>query len=240
MRLDKRLNRPPVQNPSEHITAPEDAMQIDLVPELHPSIGYQNTVSAMDVFLSFLFAYPTTNQDGRTVFRVIFINIRTKHAYFMTAIISYKRSAFVSQVIKEVAGVLGISPPHAYPKHTRTIGMFERTHASLKKALKVETSERRSMRHNYVNIAVLNYNTTYHTSIVCEPSPVVHRPVPYKVLDLKRVIRPQKPYILYFQNAQDVFGQTEIIYLSRCTQRRSASPHQPENLLRQKSKCFSN
>ena len=29
-----RLTRPALQNPSEQITAPEDAMQIDLVPEL--------------------------------------------------------------------------------------------------------------------------------------------------------------------------------------------------------------
>ena len=32
-RIDRSLTRPPLQNPNEHITAPEDAMQIDLVPE---------------------------------------------------------------------------------------------------------------------------------------------------------------------------------------------------------------
>ena len=35
-RIDRSLTRPPLQNPNEHITAPEDAMQIDLVPELPP------------------------------------------------------------------------------------------------------------------------------------------------------------------------------------------------------------
>ena len=48
-RIDRSLNRPPLQNPNEHITAPEDAMQIDLVPELPPSGGYENIVTAMDV-----------------------------------------------------------------------------------------------------------------------------------------------------------------------------------------------
>ena len=38
-RIDRSLTRPPLQNPNKHITAPEDAMQIDLVPELPPSSG---------------------------------------------------------------------------------------------------------------------------------------------------------------------------------------------------------
>ena len=48
-RIDRSLTRPPLQNTNEHITAPEDAMQIDLVPELPPSVGYENIVTALDV-----------------------------------------------------------------------------------------------------------------------------------------------------------------------------------------------
>ena len=47
--IDRRLTRPHLQNPNEHITAPEDAMQIDLVPGLPPSGGNENIVTAMDV-----------------------------------------------------------------------------------------------------------------------------------------------------------------------------------------------
>ena len=97
----------PLQNPNEHFTAPEDAMQIDLVPELPPS-GYENIVTAMDVFSRYLFAYPTSNQDAKTIARGL-INILTKHAYLPTTIISDKGTAFMSQVIKEVTGVLGIT-----------------------------------------------------------------------------------------------------------------------------------
>ena len=60
----------------------------------------------------------------------------------------------MSQVIKEVAEVLGITIQHATTKHAKTIGLLERTHASLKKTLKIETVERSSMWHKYVNIAV--------------------------------------------------------------------------------------
>ena len=49
-RINPRLTRPPLQNSNEYITAPEDAMQIDLVPGLPPSGGYGNIMTAMDVF----------------------------------------------------------------------------------------------------------------------------------------------------------------------------------------------
>ena len=158
-RIDRSLTHLPLQNPNQHITAPEDAMQIDLVPELLPSGGYENIVRAVDVFSRYLFAYPTSNQDATTIAKVI-INIMTKHAYLPTTLISDKGTAFISHVIKEVAGVLVITLKHATTKLAQTIGLLERSHASIKKALKIETGERRSLWHKYINIAVLNYNTS--------------------------------------------------------------------------------
>ena len=73
-------------------------MQMDLVPDLTPSGGYQNIVTAMDVFSRS--AQPTTNQHAKTAVRVI-INIKIKHAYLPKTIISDKRSTFVSQVFKK-------------------------------------------------------------------------------------------------------------------------------------------
>ena len=87
--IDRSLTRSPLQNPNEHITAPEDAMQIDLVPELPPSGGYENSVTAMDVISRYLFAYPTANQDAKTIAKVL-INIMIKHAFLPTTLISDK------------------------------------------------------------------------------------------------------------------------------------------------------
>ena len=154
-RIDRSLTRPPLQNPNKHITAPEDAMQNDLVPELPLSGGYGNIVTAMDVFSRYLFAYPTSNQDATTIAKVI-ITVMTKHAYLPTTLISDEGTAFMSHLIKEVAGVLGITLKLATIKHAQTIGLLERSHASIKKALKIETGERRSLWHKYNNIAVLN------------------------------------------------------------------------------------
>ena len=201
------LTRPPLQKPNEYSTAPEDAMQIDLVPGLPPSGGYENIVTAIDVFSRLLFAYPTSNQDARTVAQML-INIMTKHAYLPTTLISDKCTAFTSKVIKEVAGVLGIILNHATTKHPQRIGLLERSHASIKQALKIETGERRSLWHKYVSIAVLNYNISYHASIGCEPSRVFHGRIPYIILDLKMGIRPQEIPPPDSQIAQDVLEQT--------------------------------
>ena len=113
-RTDRSLTHPHLQNPNEHITAPEDAMHIDLVPELPPSI--ENIVTAMDVFCRYLIAYPTSNQDAKTIAKVISTSM-TKHVYLPPTLISEKGSAFLSYVIKEV------TPKHATTKHVQTIGL---------------------------------------------------------------------------------------------------------------------
>ena len=63
----------------------------------------------------------------------------TKHAYLPTTLISDKGTAFMSHVIKEVAGVLGITLKQATTKHSQTIGLLERSHASIKQALMIKT-----------------------------------------------------------------------------------------------------
>ena len=135
-------------------TIPKDAVQIDLVPEFLQSGGYENIVTAMDKFSRYFFAYPTSNQDAKKIAKVLF-NIMTKHVYLPTTLISDKGTAFMSHVIKEVAGVLGNTLKHATTNNTRTIGQLKQSHASIKQALKIETGDRRSLWHKYVSIAVL-------------------------------------------------------------------------------------
>ena len=87
---------------------------------------------------------------------------------------------------------------------------LERTHASLKKTLKIETGEIRCKWHKYVNVASLKYNTPYHTNNGCEPSKVFYGRVPYNVLDLKMGI--QRLCTPNSQIAEDVLKQTEMIF----------------------------
>ena len=172
-RIFRRLKRSPLTDPNQYIAAPEDAMQIDLAPELPPSGGYENIVTAMDVFSRYLFPQLKSYQDAKTVARVIF-SIMTKQAYLPTTLIPDIGSALGSHVNKDVAGVLGMAIKHATTKYAQTIGLLQRSQVSINHALKIETGERRSLRHQYVSIAVLNDNASYLANIGFEPSRVFH------------------------------------------------------------------
>ena len=58
----------------------------------------------------------------------------------------------------------------------------------------------------------MNYNTSYHTSLGCDPSRVIHGPAPYNVLDIKTGICPQETPTTNSQIAEVVSKQTEIIF----------------------------
>ena len=165
----------------------------------------------MDVFSALFFGYPTSNEDAKTIANVIY-NFMTQHPYLLATLISDKGSAFVSHVIKEVVGVLGSTLKHASAKHAPTIGLLERSDASIKQALRIGTGDRRSLWHKYVSNAVLNYNTSYHTSIGCQPSRGFQDRDPYQILDLKLAVRPQRVPVPISQIARDVLDQTQMIY----------------------------
>ena len=115
-------------------------MQNDLVPGLTPSGGFENIVTAMDVFSHYLFVHPTSNQDAKTIAKVM-SNIMTEQAYLPYTLISDKGTAFMSHVTKEAASVLGNILKHATTKHAQTIRLLERSHASIKQTLKIGTGE---------------------------------------------------------------------------------------------------
>ena len=98
----------PLQNPSERIAAPEDAMQIDLVSKISPFGGYEYIVAAMDVFSRYIFVYPTSNLDPKTFANVI-INMKTKHASLPMKIDTDNRSAFMTHLNNYVTEVLRIT-----------------------------------------------------------------------------------------------------------------------------------
>ena len=162
---------PALQNPIERNTTPEEAMQDDLFPELPPSGGYENIVTAMDVFFRSLISYPTSFEVSKTIIRVL-INIMTMHTFLQTRLNSEKCTGSLFDVINEVAGVLGLTLKHATTKHAQTVGLLERCHASIKQTFKIEASEWRSLWHKYISIAVLDYDTSYLASIGCELSRV--------------------------------------------------------------------
>ena len=137
---------------------------------------------AIDASLRYLFACPLIEATVANVGKVL-IDIMTKHSYSSTSLITDKKSAFTSTIVAEIAQILGITLKCATTKHPQTIGKLVRTHASVETILKMASVEKRRQWHKNRPLDVLNYNTTYHSSIGCEPNKVFHGRIPHNVLD---------------------------------------------------------
>ena len=202
-RIPKSSITPELLSLPEWDLGPEDAMQIDLLPNLPPSGSYENIVTAMDVFSRYLFAYPVTDASATNKAKVI-IDIMTKHTYLPTTLITDKGTAFTSKLVAEVDQILGIQIKCATTKHPQTIGKLERTHASLKANLKMASGDYSRQWHKYLPLVVLNYNTTYHATLGCEPSRIFHGRIPYNILDYKLGLNPN-PKVLSTTDFADEF-----------------------------------
>ena len=73
------------------------------------------------------------------------------------------------------------------------------------------SGEYRRQRHKYLPLVVLNYNTTYHSSIGCEPSKVFHGRFPYNFLDHKLGNNPYKNFLPTTEFAEVVQQRTQIL-----------------------------
>ena len=135
-RISNKQIRPKFINKTENVLGPEDILEIDIITNLPNSAGYQNIVSMIDVFSRHLFAYPTQNVTTKTIGRCI-VDVKTRHAYLRTLVLSDKGSNKGSEVVAEITQILEIQISHASTKHAQTIGSLERIYVSIKTALKI-------------------------------------------------------------------------------------------------------
>ena len=119
-RISNELKTPELLNLPAWMLGPEDAMQIDLLPNLPPTRGYKNIVKAMDVFSRHLFAYTVTDASAANTAKVV-IDIMTKHTYLATTLLTDKKSAFTSKLVAEIVQILGIQLRCATTKHPQSI-----------------------------------------------------------------------------------------------------------------------
>ena len=161
-------------------------------------------------FSRYLFAYPVTDASAANTAKVI-IDIMTKHTYLSTTLTTDKESAFTSKLVAEIAQILGIQIKCATTKHPQTIGKLERTHASLKTNLKMASGEYRRQWHKYLPLAVLNYNTSYHSTLGCEPSRIFHGRIPYNILDYKLGLNPNPQVLPTTDFAEEFQRRSQIL-----------------------------
>ena len=134
-----------------------------------------------------------------------------RHTYLPTTLITDKRTAFTSRLVDEIAEILGIQIKCATTKHPQTIGKLERTHASLKGNRKMASGEYRRQWHKYLPLAVLNYNTTYHSSLGCEPSKIFHGRIPYNILAHRLGLNPNPKIFPTTDFAEEFQRRTQIL-----------------------------
>ena len=74
----------------------------------------------------------------------------------------------------------------------------------------MSSGEYRRQWHKYLPLAVLNYNTTYHSSLGCEPSRIFHGRVPYNILDHRLGLNPNPKIIPTTDFAEELQRRTRI------------------------------
>ena len=65
--------------------------------------------------------------------------------------------------------------------------------------------------HKYLPLAVLNYNTTYHATLGCEPSRIFHGRIPYNILDHKLGLNPNPKVLPTTDFADEFQRRTQVL-----------------------------
>ena len=73
-------------------------------------------------------------------------------------------------------------------------------------------TENKGTNNKYLPLAILNYNTTYHSSIDYEPSRVFHGRVPHNILDHKLGLRLNPNIAPTTDFAEELLRRTKILY----------------------------
>ena len=167
-------------------------------------------MTAIDVFSRYLFVNPLVEATASNTAKVLIDNM-IKQSLLLTTIVTDIGTAFTSKHIAEIIQILGLTLKCATTKHPQTIGKLQRTLASLKTNLKKASGKYRRQWHKYLRLAVLNYNTTFHSSIGCEPSMIFHGRIPYNDLVHKLGNNPNKDFLPTTEFAEDLQKRTPTL-----------------------------
>ena len=81
--------------------------------------------------------------------------------------------------------MLEIKINHATLKHAQTIGLLERSHGPLKRYLRKYENQVKHDWHKFVDLAVFQHNTSFHTVLGCPPPLIFHGRKPINPIDLR-------------------------------------------------------
>ena len=176
--------RPPLLPVTAQTCFPGEMLQVDLLGPFTSSNGFTTVLTAIDVFTKYLFAVPLRRVTARAVTDVL-THLFLKHTYIPKVILTDKGSQFTSKLMKDTTDLLDIELKHATVKHPQTIGLLERAHAGIKKALRIYENSEHTNWHKFIDYAVFAHNTSYNPRTRTTPSDLFHGFEPFKALEAR-------------------------------------------------------
>ena len=187
---------------SAQTSFPGDILQLDLVGPFRPANGFITILPAIDVFTKYMFAIPLRRVTARAIVDAL-TSLFLRHAYIPQQILTDKGSQFISNLMKEATQLMDIELNHATVAHPQTIGL-ERSHADLKKTLKIYENENHSNWHRYIDYAVFAHNTSFNPQTGTTPADLFHAYQPHKAIDVRfNIESKKKPQFETTQQLQD-------------------------------------
>ena len=180
--IQKSHLTPPLLPITSLLNFPEELLQIDIVGTLPVSGGFKYILTAIDVFSKYLFAVPLKHPDAKSVTQKP-VSIFHQNCYIPDTTLSDLGSVFTSKMFKELTVILQIQLSQATLKHPQTIGHLERSHAVLKKILKLNINSLGVIWHNQIEIAGFALNTSFNSESSCTPPLLFHGRQPMSALE---------------------------------------------------------
>jgi len=130
--------------------------------------GFQNILVITDHFTKYALAFPTRNQEARTVAKILFDQFIV-HYGIPERLHSDLGANFESKVIKHLCDLLGIKKSHTTPYHPQGDGVTERFNRTLLSMLKTLDSSHKANWKDHIAPLVHAYNCTRHATTLHTP-----------------------------------------------------------------------
>jgi hypothetical protein len=115
------------------------------------------------------------------------------NAYCPKKLLTDKGSVFTSAMIGELGRVMQTRIDNATVGHHQTIGLLERSHAGLKKAMKINESASGNDWRAHLPFAVFNHNTRYNGDTGYSPAALWHGREPVRAYAYRFSLPPELP-----------------------------------------------
>lgn len=182
--------------------------------------GFQNILVVTDHFTKYALAFPTRNQEARTVAKILFDQFIV-HYGIPERLHSDMGANFESKVIKHLCALLGIKKSRTTPYHPQGDGVTERFNRTLLSMLKTLDSSHKANWKDHIAPLVHAYNCTRHATTLHTPFFLMFGRTPRLPVDLFLGISTN-----YGSTITNVQERLASAYQAATTAARQAAKHQ--------------